>query len=209
LKDRFVIYWERFMQYFVKIRRLRLCGLRTITIFWFILSPYALNDIRFEILFIWFRTSRCSLGELQLLSWRAAAPLSASCCSSLGKLLLLSQRASTAAPPRSSSLSELLLLLLSQWAAAAAPLSVSCCCCSSLGELLLLSRRATTPLSANCYSSRRAAALFRSSSVSLLLSLWNATTNNCYSNVMVLLWHKYFFENSYSSLKCSWHHCNL
>jgi hypothetical protein len=192
------------MQYFVKIRRLRLCGLQTITIFWFILSPYALSDIRFEILFIWFRTSRCSLGELQFLSWRAAAPLSASCCSSLGKLLLLSQRASAAAPRSSSSQQ-----LLSQRAAAAAPLSVSCCCCSSLGELLLLYRRATTPLSANCYSSRRAAALFRSSSVSLLLSLWNVTTNNCYSNVMVLLWHKYFFENSYSSLKCSWHHCNL
>ena len=154
LKDCLVIYWERFMQYFVKIRRLRLCGLRTITIFLFILSPYALNDIRFEILFIWFRTSRCSLGELQLLSWRAAAPLSASCCSSLGKLLLLSQRASAAAPRSSSSLSELLLLLLSQWAAAAAPLSASCC--SSLGELLLLSQRTATPLGELLLSSEAA-----------------------------------------------------
>ena len=134
-----------------------------------------------------------------------AAALSVSCSSSLGELLLLSQRAAALLSASCCSfLSELPPLLL-----AAAPLSVSCCCCSSLGELLLLSRRATTPLSANCYSSRRAAALFRSSSVSLLLSLWNVTTNNCYSNVMVLLWHKYFFENSYSSLKCSWRHCNL
>jgi hypothetical protein len=143
-----------------------------------------------------------------------AAALSVSCSSSLGELLLLSQRAAALLSASCCSfLSELLPLLL-----AAAPLSASCCCCSSLSELLLLllSRRAatplsraTTPLSANCYSSRRAAALFRSSSVSLLLSLWNVTTNYCYTNVMVLLWHKYFFENSYSSLKCSWHHCNL
>ena len=136
-----------------------------------------------------------------------AAALSVSCSSSLGELLLLSQRA--AAPFSASFRRCSSQQLLSQRAAAAAPLSVSCCCCSSLGELLLLSRRATTPLSANCYSSRRAAALFRSSSVSLLLSLWNVTTNNCYANLMVLLWHKYFVENSYSSLKCSWHLCNL
>ncbi len=134
-----------------------------------------------------------------------AAALSVSCCSSLSELLLFSRQA--AAPFSASFRRCSSQQLLSLRAAAAAPLSVSCCC-SSLGELLLLSQRATTPLSANC-SSRRAAALFRSSSVSLLLSLWNFTTNKCYTNVMVLLWHKYFFENSCSSLKCSWHHCNL
>ncbi len=153
---------------FCKIRRLRLFGLRTITIFWFILSPYALNDIRFEILFIWYRTSRCSV----------------SCSSSLGKLLLLSQRASAAAPRRSSSLSELLLLLLSQWAAAAAPLSASCE--SSLGELQLLSQRTATPLGKLLLSSEAALLVYYSlyemlRQTTVIQMLW------CYCDINIFL----------------------
>ncbi len=143
-----------------------------------------------------------------------AAALSVSCCSSLSELLLFSRQA--AAPFSASFRRCSSRQLLSQRAAAAAPLSVSCCCCSSQGELLLLSRRAATPLSASSYSSLSELLLLFASCcslpkqrVSLLLSLWNVTTNNCYANLMVLLWHKYFVENSYSSLKCSWHLCNL
>ncbi len=108
---------------------MRLCDLWTVFIIvWFILKPQALNDLKSCLFDLGLPTplsvSYCShLGELLLLSRRAAAPLSASCCSSLGELLLLSRRA-------------------------VAPLSVSCC--PSIGELLPLYRRAVAPLSASC-----------------------------------------------------------
>jgi hypothetical protein len=129
-----------------------------------------------------------------------AAALSVSCSSSLGELLLLSQRA--AAPFSASFRRCSSQQLLSQRAAAAAPLSVSCCCCSSLwaaaapplsascysslGELLLLSQRTATPLGELLLSSEAALLvyyclyeMFRQTTV--IQMLW------CYCDINIFL----------------------
>ncbi len=122
--------------------------------------------------------SYCShLGELLLLSRRAAAPISASCCSSLGELLPLYRRA--VAPLSASCCS---FAPLSASCCPFAPLSASCCpiaplsasCSPSIGELQLLSRRA--------------AALFRSTSICYTFML------RCYCCINIFLKIVIFFE---------------